>query len=265
MSITTQRICAWGGPVLAVLWIGGFWVLAGFMPPPAPGRTAADIAEVYRHHTNAIRAGILVTVTAGALLGPFFALVSVHMRRIERERPVLTYTQLVLAALIIAEIVFPLSFVQVAAFRADRSPEVIQTLNDTAWLMFVGIVCTAVVQFLVIGLAILQDKRATPIFPRWSGYYCLWTALLVTPGSFVPFFKSGPLAWNGLLSWWIPVAVLALWFFVMTPVLLRAINIPDPSPPEGRGVELDPLRRIESLQRELDALRSEVVMAVRKD
>ena len=141
----------------------------------------------------------------------------------------------------------------------------IQTLNDAAWLMFVGIVCTAVVQFLVIGLAILQDKRATPIFPRWSGYYCLWTALLVTPGSFVPFFKSGPLAWNGLLSWWIPVAVLALWFFVMTPVLLRAINIPGPSPPEGRGVELDPLRRIESLQRELDALRSEVVMAVRKD
>jgi hypothetical protein len=67
------------------------------------------------------------------------------------------------------------------------------------------------------------------------------------------------------LSWWIPVAVLALWFFVMTPVLLRAINNPDPSPREGRGVELDPLRRIESLQRELDTLRSEVVMAVGKD
>jgi hypothetical protein len=264
VSVKTQRLCAWGGPVLAVLWIGGFWILAGFMPPPAPSRTAADIAEVYRHHTNAIRAGILLTVTAGALLGPFFALVSVHMRRIERDRPLLSYTHLVFAALIIAEIVFPLSFIQVAAFRAGRPAEVLQTLNDTAWLMFVGIVCTAVVQFLVIGLAILQDRRATPIFPRWSGYYCLWTALLVTPGSFVPFFKNGPLAWNGILSWWIPVAVLALWFFVMTPVLLRAINVPDVDALDGRGWGSDPLRRIESMERELAALRSEVVMAARE-
>lgn len=265
MSITTQRLCAWGGPVLAVLWIGGFWILAGFMPPPAPSRTAADIAEVYRHHTNALRAGILLTVTAGALLGPFFALVSVHMRRTERDRPILAYTQLVLAALIVVEIVIPLSFVQVAAFRQDRSAELVQMLNDAAWLMFVGIVCTAVVQFLVIGFAILQDKRETPIFPRWSGYYCLWTALLVTPGSFVPFFKTGPLAWNGLLSWWIPVAVLALWFFVMTPLLLRAINVPDARTSERRGQEPDPLGRIKSLELELAALRSELSTASREN
>jgi hypothetical protein len=31
------------------------------------------------------------------------------------------------------------------------------------------------------------------------------TALLVTPGSLVPFVKTGPFAWNGLLSWWMPV------------------------------------------------------------
>jgi hypothetical protein len=260
MSVTTQRLCAWGGPVLAVLWIGGFWVLSGFMPPPSPSLSAAAIADIYRAHPNPIRAGILLTVSAGALLGPFFALVSVHMRRIDGDRPILSYTQLVLAALIIVEIVIPLSFVQVAAFRPDRSPEAIQMANDTAWLMFVGIDCTAVLQFLVIGLAILRDQRDTPIFPRWSGYYCIWTALFVTPGSLVPFFKTGPFAWDGIMSWWVPVAVLALWFFVMTPVLLRAIAVPDvPDAATGAGAgELDPLRRIELMEVELAALRAEV-------
>jgi hypothetical protein len=93
---------------------------------------------------------------------------------------------------------------------------------------------------------------------------CAWGGPVLAVLS-IPFFKSGPLAWNGLLSWWIPVAVLALWFFVMTPVLLRAINIPDTSALDGRGWGPDPLRRIESLQLELDALRSEVLMAARED
>jgi len=193
MSATTQLWCAWGGPVLAVLWIGGFWLLSGFMPPSSPALSAEQVAQIYRAEPNPIRAGILITVSAGALLGPFFALVSVHMRRIEQSRPVLAYTQLILAALIIVDMVVPLSVVQVAAFRPERSAETVQLANDTAWLMFVGIVCTAVLRFLVIGVGILLD-RTEPVFPRWSGYYCLWTALLVTPGSLVPFFKTGPFA-----------------------------------------------------------------------
>jgi hypothetical protein len=107
----------------------------------------------------------------------------------------------------------------------------------------------------VIGVPILQDRRTVPVFPRWSGYYCLWTALLVTPGSLVPFFKAGPFAWDGIMSWWVPVAVLALWFFVMTPVLLRAVSVPDLDP---GGEQLDALRLIELMEAELAALRVQI-------
>jgi hypothetical protein len=40
----------------------------------------------------------------------------------------------------------------------------------------------------------------------------------------VVFFKSGPLAWNGLLTWWIPLSVYGAWLVVMAWLLLRAIN-----------------------------------------
>jgi hypothetical protein len=53
-------------------------------------------------------------------------------------------------------------------------------------------------------------------------------------------------------------------FFVMTPVLLRAINVSDVGALDGRSRGSDPLRRIETLERELAALRSEVMMAARE-
>ena len=90
-----------------------------------------------------------------------------------------------------------------------------------AWLGFVGIVETFALQGIVIGLAILKDKRETPLFPRWVGFYNFWVALLVMPGALVPFFKSGPFAWNGLLAWWLVLAAFASWFVVMWLVMYR--------------------------------------------
>ena len=56
--------------------------------------------------------------------------------------------------------------------------EAIQTLNDMGWLPFTGIIYAIFVQNLVIGVAVLSDRRAQPVYPRWYGYFCLWTALL---------------------------------------------------------------------------------------
>jgi hypothetical protein len=43
------------------------------------------------------------------------------------------------------------------------------------------------------------------------------------------FVHSGPVAWNGVFSWWLGAAAFFLWIVAMTPLLLRAIDHPDPS------------------------------------
>ncbi len=48
---------------------------------------------------------------------------------------------------------------------------------------------------------------------------------------------------------------------IMTPVLLRAIKVPDVSALDGQSGGRDPLRRIESLEVDLAALRSELETA----
>lgn len=75
-----------------------------------------------------------------------------------------------------------------------------------------------------LSVAIFSDRRAEPLFPRWFGYFNVWVALLLLPASAIIFFKTGPLAWTGVIGFWIPAAVFGVWYIVMTVILLRAIS-----------------------------------------
>ena len=59
----------------------------------------------------------------------------------------------------------------VASFRPDvYAPETIQMLNDLGWFLFLWIVPPFSLWAVAMGLAILQDKRTTPIYPRWTAF-----------------------------------------------------------------------------------------------
>lgn len=217
---------------------------------------------------NSIRIGLLITSFAATLLAPFFAVITVQMKRVEGSSSPLAYAQLALAALLIIEFVFPLYFLQAAAFRADRSPETLQTLSDVAWLMFVGVVSTAVLQFALIAVAVLIDQRMQPIFPRWFGYLTAWCAIAFAPGALCVFFLDGPFAWRGLFCWWIPLSAFGGWFAAATWVLLKVIArqeqdeavtpaVTAGAVPTG-AVDLDARRQVELLTAEVSALRSEL-------
>jgi hypothetical protein len=40
----------------------------------------------------------------------------------------------------------------------------------------------------------------------------------------VPFFKEGPFGWNGILAFFVPLVVFAIWIAVMVVLLRQAIN-----------------------------------------
>ena len=220
----TQKASAWCGPGVILFCVIGLAVCARFVPPPAPLTSAAGIAEIFRQHTIGIRAGIMVLVLGAALLGPFFAVISVQMRRIEGPRPTLAYAQLMLGACFILEVIFPMMAVQTAAFRPERDGAIQQTLDDMGWLTFFGVASTGFVQLVIIGVVILQDTQAVPAFPRWVGYFNIWVGFAFFPGTVMIFFKSGPLAWNGIFIFWIPFTAFFLWLLIMPFVLCRAID-----------------------------------------
>jgi hypothetical protein len=222
MNSTAQRLCIWSGALFAALFFIGFGVIAGYIPPPDPARPAHAVAEFYRQNANEIRTGMVMSMFAVCFYVPFASAISVHMKRIEGSHTPLTYTQLGIGAVLPVAFIPTLYFFSVAAYRPERSDEAIQQLNDMGWLPFTGIIYTIFVQNLAIGIAVLSDKRAEPIFPRWYGYLALWCGVLYLPACLDIFFTGGPLAWNGVLSWWLSLVAFFAWVVVTLVVLLRA-------------------------------------------
>ncbi len=223
MNTRNQLLCAWSGVAFAVLFTLGFWPITHFMPPPSPNASALDIATMYREHTNQIRLGLLVMMGASGCILPFAAVISAQMKRMEDAPSVLTYLQLASGALGVVFFIVPCLLWSIAAFRPERDAELIQLFNDAGWLMFLMPFTTFIVQNFAIGLAILGDRSAQPVFPRWVAYFNFWVAVLFVPGGLLTFFKSGPFAWNGLFAFWVPFVVFFTWYILMFALLRKGI------------------------------------------
>ena len=222
MGERNQRLCTWSGAMVALLFFTGFAVIARYIPPPLPSETAAETALRYREHGVAIRLGMIISLLGITFYMPWSAAISVHLRRIEGRHTPMTYAQLGMGAALSVVFVPVLYFFVIAAFRPERSDENIQMLNDLGWVLFTGIIYTIFVQNLVIGITVLGDRRTEPVFPRWYGYYSIWTAIAYLPACMDAFTTSGPMAWNGLFTWWLSLTAFFVYIVVTTALLLRA-------------------------------------------
>lgn len=222
MNASHQRLCAWSGIVFTGLFVLGFGVIARFIPLPDPGDSAQEVADMYAEDRDQIRAGMVVSMFALIFYIPFATLISVHLKRIEGKHTPLTYAQLGLGVVLGPLFIMPFYCIIVAALRPERSPEDIQQLNDLGFLPFTGIIYTIFLQNMVIGIAVLSDKRDKPIFPRWWGYLSIWMGILYLPACLDAFYDdSGPLAWNGILSFWLSAIAFFAWVVITVWLLLR--------------------------------------------
>ena len=223
MNSRSQILCAWSGILCPLVMFIGLWPMAGFLPPHDPTASAADIATIYQQHANGIRLGMIFIMLAGALFAPFVASISAQLRRVENSKtPVLSYTQLSAGTAGILLFIVPALIFTGAAYRPERPADITQALNDLGWICFVMPFVLALIQNLAIGFAIISDRNARPIFPRWLGFFNFWIALLFVPGGLLTFFRTGPLAWNGLLAFWVPACIFGPWFWVMAAYVIKA-------------------------------------------
>jgi hypothetical protein len=225
-----QRLCAWVGVSFMPAFLIGLLV-AGWLPPPAPGMDAGAVAAMYAEDRTRIRIGVLILTAAAPLLAFFVAALSHQLRRIAPGSPLVT-AQTIAGSCLLLEFLFPQLVWQTAAYRAPRSPEIVQTLNDLGWLPYIGIVGTAIAQMVIIAAVVLTDRSAEPLLPRWSAYLNLWTAAGVACGSLCVFVTDGPIAWNGIISFWLLAVSFFVFMTTMTVLMLRA----------SRRVEAAPVR-----------------------
>jgi hypothetical protein len=212
---------------LAFTLIGvGLIICAGFVPPPSPMATGEHIRDLFMaNQFGIIAGGVLMAIGAGGPFLAFICTISAVIRRTEPGLPIFTYVQMFGGAF--AAMVTMLSGVLwvTLGFRPDRDPGLMLLFNDFAWLLVLSTFSFGVIQNLAIGFAILGDDSPTPVFQRWVAYFNFWVAFLILPAGVIPFFKSGPFSWDGIISFWLVLIVFAVWTAVMPVALWRARRI----------------------------------------
>jgi hypothetical protein len=222
MSKSVERAMVWSGLVVIVLTFAGF-ILARLLPvPPGANLDPVHIAQFYGAHPTSTRLGFLLATIGLSFLAPMTAAIAAAMLRIKDAPPVLALLQVIGGVGVVMMTVIPTILLNVAAFRPDRNPTVTQAISDIAWLLFVTPIPLFFFQEVPIAVAILMDRSPRPAFPRWVAYANLWIPLTFLPALLPYFFKTGPLAWQGLLVFYLGLATFGAWVVVMMWALLKA-------------------------------------------
>jgi hypothetical protein len=217
---------AWSGMIWVAMLFLGWFVIGGFFPLHRPSAGAEEIAEFFRGNVNGIRIGMVIVMWSSAFFLPFTATVADFVSRVEGRNGPLTRT-VTMAGFANAMLGFyPPLYWLTAAFRPqERSAEILYLLNDIAWLQFIGGLSLVMPMFIGVGFAALLDQSPTPTFPRWAGFACFLGFVLMLPDQLLFFFHTGPFAWNGLISFWLPIPVFSsvfiMFFFFLRRDALR--------------------------------------------
>lgn len=221
MNTRSQAACAWAGLIGVVLILVAM-VLAGYLPPPRADATPAEIAGFYRGGTFAIRLGLLIGLFGMAGWATLVSVVWVQLNRVEGPRPVMASLQAVAGTACYVFLTLFIVLLAAAAFRPERAPESTQLLHDIGWFMAFLAAVPFVLQALAAGVAILGDRSERPVYPRWLGYVGVWVAVLLAPGDVLLFFHTGPFAYDGIISFWIPLLAFGGWMALLSWGALQA-------------------------------------------
>jgi hypothetical protein len=224
MTRRTEMYCALSSIVGIVILLVGIWPIAGLLPVPSPNYSAQQIADFYRTDTVRLRVGLFVMLIGVFSYGPLCVAISRRMRRMSPRQSALASVQLSAATVGWVFLFLPFLIMSATAYRPQRAPEITQGMNDIAWFVLVMDFVPFCVQYLAIAIAVFADRSPVPVFPRWVAYLNLWVVVLFIPTGVITFFKTGPLTYGGILGFYIPLAVFAVWLVAMPYAVTRHLQ-----------------------------------------
>lgn len=225
VSISAQRALIWWSLTLLFIFMLSFVFLLRMVPLPPATLTASQVAEIYRNNSGSIRIGAVICSWVAAFMVPLALVLSIQMKRMETGWPIWSVLQFAGGCLMSMFLVFPPLLWGVAAFSPDRPADITLIIHELANLTLVTTDQYFIFQFValaVVSLTAPQDQLSA--FPRWFGYYTIWTAFMFELGAFGFIPRTGPFAWNGLFVFWIPLSIFCAWIIVASTLMLKAIG-----------------------------------------
>jgi hypothetical protein len=188
--------------------------------------SAEQVAAFYRDPENGprVRYGMILFNWFCVGLVPLLVLLAMQVRRMAHRTPILSYAVIACAAYAPTTFMMSSLFWLLAAFRPERDPQLTLLFNDLAWVTSAAQAGFLVAQGGLLALAVFLDRQPRPVFARWVAHFNLAFAVALVPACFVGVAMDGPVAWDGLLSFWVRNIAIGLWIAVMGVVLGLAIR-----------------------------------------
>jgi hypothetical protein len=219
-----ELILFWTLPVVAIIWVSAFLLFPGFLHPMSPTMSAEEVAAFYRDDTAQIRYSMILFNWFGVGLIPVVILLAMQVRRMAHRTPIVSYSLIACAGGPPTLFLIANMFWLLGAFRPERAPELTLLLNDLAWITFTVLVPYLIAQCLLLALAIYWDRQDQPVFKPWVAHFNLLIAVALAPAAFTALASTGPLAWDGVLSFWVKNVAIFVWIVVMGIVLGQTIR-----------------------------------------
>ncbi|MFE6862142.1 hypothetical protein [Nocardia sp. NPDC057668] len=264
ISYKYQKRLALTSFVLYVLFTSGlFWgrlfTAEWKSPITDPNWTAEQASAFYTDHRGLIQLGVFSYMIGTSFLIPLAVLVAARTRMLEKRFAFFSMGQLVAFTGCYMVIVLMGIMWTMAAFRAGSvSPELTQAFNDLAWLVTIYGWPPFAAWILLMALPVFLAPPGSPTLPRWWGYFSILETIAggTVINGLVGFFKTGPFAYNGIISTYLPLGFFAV-YLVVTSVMLAFFdrNHPDYHGDSGRAAavgDADPHPVVSESDRPLD-------------
>lgn len=219
------KAMALSGVALVICLIVTQGFLMGFIPPPSPALSAENLAQIFIERKIGIRIGTFLQCICYTFYLTWAMSIVMIMRNMEKGLPVITYVSIAnVGGAYVFFLLMPITWAMLAFRPEAMDPHFIQIMNDWVWFVFILSWPPFAVFMIFIAIAIFRDHNSPTLFPRWVAFLNLWCAILISPAALIEFFKNGPFAYDGLISFWFIYIVFFGWIVVMSVVTLKAIN-----------------------------------------
>jgi hypothetical protein len=220
------KFLAWNGPIFLAAFFILWGVLPGNIPPhPLPSATPLEVKSYYLDHSQAVMIGMSLCLTLTACYMAWGTAVSQVMTRIDGANGILSKIELMGATITCAPIMTACAFWLTAAHEATTlSPAVLHMLYWLGWLLIDLAYLVTSFQIGAASIVFMRDTREKPLVPA---YVCWWGWLTVA--SFfvvnaIPFVSTGPLAFNGAISFWFAFFTWFLWIPMLSFYVIKAVD-----------------------------------------
>jgi hypothetical protein len=221
----TWKILAWCGPVfltaIFVLW----GLLARNMPPFPPSATPDEVKAHFQELRLPLMIALSVCVTMTALYMAWSVAVARVMESIEGPGGLLSKLEMMGGTITCAPVMVTLAIWLTAAHEVNYlSAEIVHMLYWMGWLLFDLAYFVTSLQIAAVCIVFMRDKREKKLVPdtvSWWGWVTFASFFAV---SAIPFVTTGPLAFNGMISFWIAFFTWFFWIPSLSFFIIKAIN-----------------------------------------